>query len=83
MNLEFKEIIDSIRVLPFDEQDYLATMLLEHSDIQEHSEITSKRTVGEYIGKIEISDDFTMIAGYSRMQNPVGYENAKYSRRQD
>jgi hypothetical protein len=59
MNLEFKEIIDSIRVLPFDEQDYLATMVLEHSDIQKHSEITSKRTVGEYIGKIEISDDFT------------------------
>ncbi len=59
MNLEFKEIIDSIRILPFDKQAHLAKIVLEHPDIEKHIEVTSKRTVGEYIGKIKIGDDFT------------------------
>lgn len=59
MNLEFKEIIDSIRILPFDKQAYLAKIVLEHPDIEKYIDVTSERTVGEYIGKIKISDDFT------------------------
>jgi hypothetical protein len=59
MNLEFKEIIDSIRVLPFHEQAYLAKAVLEYPDIGKNIETSAKRTVGEYIGKIKIGDDFT------------------------
>lgn len=59
MNLEFKEIIDSIRILPFDKQAYIAKTVLEHPDIEKDIEIRSERTVGEYIDKIKVNDDFT------------------------
>jgi len=58
MNLELREIIDSIKILPLHEQAYLAKMFFEYTDTEKYPEISSKRTVGEYIGKIKISDDF-------------------------
>jgi len=58
MNLELREIIDSIKILPLHDQVYLAKMFFEYTDTEKYHEISSKRTVGEYIGKIKISDDF-------------------------
>ncbi|MGE0086450.1 MAG: hypothetical protein AB7S75_18740 [Desulfococcaceae bacterium] len=58
MNLELREIIDSIRILPLHDQAYLAKMVPEYTDTEKYPEISSKSTVGEYIGKIKISDDF-------------------------
>ncbi len=61
MTPEFREIADSIRQLSLQEKAYLAKMLL--ADIKEKesigvTEIPEKRTFGEYIGKIRMSDDF-------------------------
>ncbi len=58
MNLGLREIIDSIRILPLHDQAYLAKIILEDTDTEKYPENSSKRTVGEYIGKIKISDDF-------------------------
>lgn len=61
MSVELREIIENVRVLSLQEKAYLAKMLL--ADIKEKesigvTEIPEKRTFGEYIGKIRMSDDF-------------------------
>jgi hypothetical protein len=61
MPLAFKEIADSISSLSLQEKAYLAKMLL--ADIEEKEcigamEMAHKRTFGEYIGKIKMSEDF-------------------------
>jgi hypothetical protein len=61
MPLRFKEIADSISSLSLQEKAYLAKMLL--ADIEEKecigaTEMPQKRTFGEYIGKIKMSEDF-------------------------
>lgn len=49
--------------LPVEKKAYLAKILLKDIEAREaesirHSEIPDKRTFGEYIGKIAMSDDF-------------------------
>ena len=46
--------------LPLDKKAYLAKILLKDIDTRktESAEIPVKRTFGEFIGKIEMSDDF-------------------------
>ncbi len=60
MTPELKEIIDNIMTLPLDKKAYLAKILSEDIDTgnMESAEMPEKRTFGEYIGKIEMSDDF-------------------------
>ena len=58
--IELKEIIENIMMLPSDKKAYLTEILIKDIDIKrtESAEISEKRTFGEYIGKIEMSDDF-------------------------
>jgi len=61
MTPEFREIADSIRQLSLQEKAYLAKMLLADIKSKENivaTAIPEKRTFGEYIGKIRMSDDF-------------------------
>ena len=58
--LELQEVIENIMALPLDKKAYLAEILLRDIDTRktESAVIPGKRTFGEYIGKIEMSDDF-------------------------
>ncbi len=58
--LELQEIIKNIMELPLDKKAYVAEILLKDIDTRkrESVEIPVKRTYGEYIGKIKMSDDF-------------------------
>ncbi|MDM8541219.1 hypothetical protein QUF90_09030 [Desulfococcaceae bacterium HSG9] len=58
--LELQEVIENIMALPLDKKAYLTEILLRDIDTRktESAEISGKRTFGEYIGKIEMSDDF-------------------------
>ncbi len=57
---ELQEIIENVMALPLDKKAYLAKILLRDIDTRktESPEIIGKRTFGEYIGKIEMTDDF-------------------------
>jgi hypothetical protein len=57
---ELQEIIEDVMALPLDKKAYLAEILLRDIDTKktESPEIPGKRTFGEYIGKIEMTDDF-------------------------
>ena len=58
--LELKEIIDNVMALPSDKKAYLTEILIKDITIQkmEPAVIHMTRTYGEYIGKIEMSNDF-------------------------
>lgn len=58
--LELQEVIENIMALPLDKKEYLSEILLRDIDTRktESTGISDKRTFGEYIGKIEMSDDF-------------------------
>ncbi len=57
---ELQEIIKSILELPLDKKAYLAEILLKDIDTKktDSAKIPVKRTFGEFVGKIEMSDDF-------------------------
>lgn len=57
---ELQEVIDSVMALPLDEKAYLAEVLLKDINTRKTKlkGISQERTFGEYIGKIEMSDDF-------------------------
>ncbi|OQY59516.1 MAG: hypothetical protein B6245_06345 [Desulfobacteraceae bacterium 4572_88] len=58
--LELEKVIENIMTLPLDKKAHLAEILLRDIDAgkTESAEISGKRTFGEYIGKIEMSDEF-------------------------
>jgi len=58
--LELEEVIENIMTLPLDKKAHLAEILLRdiNAGKTKSAEIPGKRTFGEYIGKIEMSDEF-------------------------
>ena len=58
--LGLQKIVKNIMALSLDQKTYLADILLKDIEARkvEHSGMERQRTVGEYIGKIEMSDDF-------------------------
>jgi hypothetical protein len=58
--LELQNLVENIMALPLDKKAYLAEILLRDIDRKTASaKISGKRTFGEYIGKIEMTDDFS------------------------
>ncbi len=60
MKNEIKEIFDKIKTLNSNERMRIVKMILADLDLDELKPIepSRKRTYGEYIGKIKISEDF-------------------------